>query len=301
MVKGGCPNAEKLRLIKKEEEEKGNHVIVLQKDFKSDETSFFNMELGSKCIFQNNILTFQPTSLTTSINEIKNRTSVCFHVSAYIKWIFDVKQISTNSKCQNAVLIDESGEIMVTMCQESLLCMEEDVCYTIIDMNRKDYFGLKLQSSRKTSVEVLPKVCDITLPDLTMYQNRENITVLLEAISTCSISDVTLSLIANCPGNNCSGSLIDPFLKITNFSECNQKVIVARCPKGITGNIDVENLTLHITGKIIGNIFRAGTCELYNSKTDELEEKLLLLENLKIGYNSKTLEVLKMVLMNERP
>ena len=49
--------------------------------------------------------------------------------------------------------------------------MEEDVWCTITDMNLKDYFGLNLQSSRKTSVEVLPKVCDITLPDLTMYQN----------------------------------------------------------------------------------------------------------------------------------
>ena len=84
--------------------------------------------------------------------------------------------------------------------------MEEDVWYIVTDMNLKDYFGLKLQSSRKTSVEVLPKVYDITLPDLTMYQNRENSTVSLEAISTSSISGVTLSLIANCPGNNCSGT-----------------------------------------------------------------------------------------------
>ena len=40
MAKGGCPNAEKLRLIKKEEEVKGNRVIFLQKIFKSDDTSF---------------------------------------------------------------------------------------------------------------------------------------------------------------------------------------------------------------------------------------------------------------------
>ena len=108
-----------------------------------------------------------------------------------------------------------------------------------------------------------------------------------------------MSLIANCPGNNYAGTLIDSFLKITNCGECNQKVIVARCPKDIIGNIDVENLTLHITEKIIDNIFGRGTCELYNNKTDELEEKLLLLENLKIIYNSKTFDVLKMVLMNE--
>ena len=75
MVKGGCPDAEKLRSIKKGEEEKDNRVIVLQKIFKLDDTSFFNMELGSKYIFQNNILPFQPTSLTRSINEIKNHTS----------------------------------------------------------------------------------------------------------------------------------------------------------------------------------------------------------------------------------
>ena len=30
MVKGGCSSAEKLRSIKKEEEEKGNLIIVLQ-------------------------------------------------------------------------------------------------------------------------------------------------------------------------------------------------------------------------------------------------------------------------------
>ena len=87
MAKGGCPHAEKLRLIKKEEEVKGNRVIFLQKIFKSDDTSFFNMELGSKYIFQN-IFPFRPTSLTTSINEIRNHTSGRFHVSACIKWIF---------------------------------------------------------------------------------------------------------------------------------------------------------------------------------------------------------------------
>ena len=52
--------------------------------------------------------------------------------------------------------------------------------------------------------------------------------------------------------------MIDPLLKITNCGGCNGKVIVARCPKGIIGNIDVENLTLHITGKTIGNIFGTG-------------------------------------------
>ena len=203
------------------------------------------------------------------------------------------KQISANSQCRNGVLIDESDEIMATMWWESLLRMEEDIWCTITDMNLKDYFGLKLQSSRKTSVEVLPKVCDITLPDLTMYQNRESRTVSLEAISASGISCVTLSLIANCAGNNCSGTLIDLFVKITNCRECNRKVIVARCPKGIVGNIDVENLILNITGKIIDNIFGTGTCELCNNKTDELEEKLSLMENLKIVYKSKTLKFWK--------
>ena len=149
MVKGGCPNAEKLRVIKKEEEEKGNLVIVLQKVFRSDDTSFFNMELGSKYIFQN-ILPFQSTLLTTSINKSKNHTSGCFLVSACIKWMSNVKQISSNSKCRNGVLIDKLGEIMVAMWRESLLCMEEDAWYTVTDMNLKDCFGLKLQSSRKT-------------------------------------------------------------------------------------------------------------------------------------------------------
>ena len=46
-----------------------------------------------------------------------------------------------------------------------------------------------------------------------MYQNRENSTVVLEAISTSGMSGVTLSLIANCPGDNFSRTLIDPFLK----------------------------------------------------------------------------------------
>ena len=132
LVKGSCPNAAELILIKKEKEEKGNSVIVLQKVFKSDDTSFSNMELGSKYIFQNNILPFQPTSLTTSINEINNHTSGCFHVSVWIKWMSDVKQISSTSKCRKGVLIDDSGEIMVTMWRESLLCTEENVwfyCY----------------------------------------------------------------------------------------------------------------------------------------------------------------------------
>ena len=56
------------------------------------------------------------------------------------------------------------------------------------------------------------------------------------------------------------------------------------------GNIDVENLTLNITGKIIDDIFGSGTCELYNNKTVELKEKLFLLENLKIVHNSKPLK-----------
>ena len=257
------------------------------------------MEAGSKYFFQNNILSFQATLLTAGINKIKNHTSGCFSVSACIKWTSNVKQISSDSKCQNGILIDESGKIMVTMWQESLLCMKEDVQYTVTDMNFKDYFGLRLQSSRKTSVEALPKVCNVTWPDLAMYQNRENSTLLLQTISTSGISGVTLSLISNCPGNNCSGTLIDPFLKITNGGEYNRKVIVVRCPKGIIGNNDIETLTLPITGKIIDNIFGTGTCELYNNKTDELEEKLLLLENLEITYNLKTLNILKILLLNE--
>ena len=122
IVEVGCPNAEKLRLFENEEEEKGNFVIVLQKVFKSADTNLFNVEVGSKYIFQNNSLPFQPLLLTTSINEI------------------------------------------------NLSCMEEDVWYAVTDMNLK-YFGMNLQSSRKTSVEALPEVYDIALPDRNMYQN----------------------------------------------------------------------------------------------------------------------------------
>ena len=189
-----------------------------------------------------------------------------------------------------------SGKTMVTMWGESLLCMEDYVWYTAADINVKDYFRLKLQSSGKTSVEAQPKVFDITWPDLTMYKNRENSTMLLVAISTSGISGITLSQITNCPRNNCSGTFIDPSLKTTNCSECNQKFIVVRCPKDISGNIDIKNLTLHITGKIINDIFGTGTCELYNNKRDELEEKLPLLENVKITNNSKTLDIFKIVL-----
>ena len=46
-----------------------------------------------------------------------------------------------------------SGKTMVTMWGESLLCMEDYVWYTAADINVKDYFRLKLQSSGKTSVE----------------------------------------------------------------------------------------------------------------------------------------------------
>ena len=44
------------------------------------------------------------------------------------------------------------------MWQESLLFMKEDVWYTVTDMNVKDYYGLKLQSPGKASVEALPKI-----------------------------------------------------------------------------------------------------------------------------------------------
>ena len=128
--------------------------------------------------------------------------------------------------------------------------------FTVTDMNLKDYFGLKVQSSRKISVEVLSKFCDITLPDLTMYQNRERSTVSLEAISTSGISHchwllTVLKIIVQ-----------HTFLKIKNCGEFNQNAIVARSPKYIIGNIDIENLTLHITGKMIDDIFETGTCEL---------------------------------------
>ena len=103
MVKGGCPNAEKLRLIKKEEGEKGILVIVLKKGFKSDDAILFNIELGSKYIFQNNSITFQPFPLATSIKEIKNHNSRCFHVSAT-----DVKHVSSNLKCRNGILMSQA-------------------------------------------------------------------------------------------------------------------------------------------------------------------------------------------------
>ena len=124
MVKGGCPNAEKLRLIKKEEEEKGILVIVLQKGFKSDDAKLFKIELASKYIFQNNSITFQPFPLATSIKEIKNHNTRCFHVSAS-----DVKHVSSNLKCRNGILIHESGKIMVTMWEKFTMCERRCMVY----------------------------------------------------------------------------------------------------------------------------------------------------------------------------
>ena len=91
------------------------------------------------------------------------------------------------------------------------------------------------------------------------------------------------------------------FLKIKNCGEFNQNAIIARSPKYIIGNIDIENLTLHITGKMIDDIFETGTCELDNNKTDELKEKLLLFGKSKNYLKFKTLDVFKMVLMKKEP
>ena len=71
IVKSGYLNAEKLRVIKTEEEEKGNCIIILKKVFKSDDISFFNMGLGHKYIFQNNILPFEPNSLTKVLKKLR--------------------------------------------------------------------------------------------------------------------------------------------------------------------------------------------------------------------------------------
>lgn len=270
--------------------------------FQSVDTIFFNPSHGSSFQFVDTEINFQKINFCTKISTIKEKDGGVFDVVGKIKWIGENKETVTGT-CRECILADNTGDICLTIWKESMISkIEEDVTYRITFLQIKNYFGAKLSTSGKSSMEKLSQKFEIKWPSVSAYldnegaQGRE-----LKTINKAELCGILITAKTLCPGEECRSVITDTNTKITKCLKCNRKVVVSKCSIDLTGTVDLlPDISLKFDYTQIDALFGQGTSNLYLNKISQLEEKMLELENIDITYDVKQ-HTIKSMSISKKP
>jgi len=271
-------------------------IISFKRVFVSNDTTFFNISKGSTYVFEEEKkMSFKKDELCTSIKDIQTKDSGMFDVIVSIKWLADKKEVSNGSICRECIIADDTGDMSLTIWRDSLISLfEENVTYKITDLNLKNYFGLKLSTSGKTSFEKRPKEIKITWPDLAKYRFEESTIKNRKTLKKAELCGVVISCQLLCSGVDCRNVLEENDSKIITCRKCKRQSFTSKCPMEVIGKLDIDDLTLNFSVNVIDDLFGEGTCSFYITKISELEKKILLLEFLDVVYDIRTLDVVSL-------
>ena len=199
-------------------------------------------------------------------------------------------------KVREAVVCDNTSYFPMSVWEE-LIDIKENTWYLFSDVTIKHYEGKKLQTTpHSTAEEVkLEEVVDWTLVpeelmapgDSTAHRVSRNST-----ITSADVVSVGINLYPICVNEKCARKVqILPGEKIVKCNNCLRKMLSSKCPCGLNCTLDVEaddaQITLTVFPTELGIFFQEDIIDTYTEKPDELEEKLLSLDNIDITYNKK--------------
>ena len=274
--------------------------VKLYKLSRKGDTTFFNHKYGSKCDKLEYELPFHSRLLFTPIDEVSEQlTTTNLHGSIF--WIDEKIQTTPNNKeYKQAVLKDETGEIRLTVWGVYLMEeLKEGQWYDISDVNIKNYYGIKLETSPVTVTSLIMGKKKLNKPNIQEYvdiqtSNSQGNNERIENPTILSVS-VTEEFYCMFCKEVVKKEMNNMFVKCDN-EKCNRRFLANKCLPVQHGVLDIEvlqkPLSLQFTVDAIANLINP------QDDTNKIEEKLLVLEDIAVTYkkngNLVGIEMLKM-------
>ena len=273
--------------------------------YRSNDIYFFNPINGSSLSFTPTTLSFPYSSFasfTTKLQDVPTSVASQIHVYCQLKFLGAKKQAPGGSWFRNAVIYDSSSDIFLTVWNHTLFDIVEEKDLYITELKIKEYFGLQLATQSNSNImycetsvlEPLPAV------KLASYRARAQGTITPSEIVVPGIVGATFTSSISCPSEKCrTGQIIPP--EQGNIGKCNEcssgRVNMKLAKYSITGEIKIDDDVLYINEEGIDAVFGDGVAKIYSKKPDDLADKFLEMEDLKIVYDSKSKNIVYVEVM----
>ena len=193
---------------------------------------------------------------------------------------------------QEGILMDVTGHMPLTVWGNYISKIIENRWYQITDEVIRKYHCTKLLTTPISIFEEIGKEStrDWSGVDIANYLNHEKVEKekLLKEITLPKIMNVSLSTNSICTNKSCRNKVkVTAGENIAKCISCNRKMLVKVCIDGFEGYIDVKSeddqvVTLQTDSQVLLNYF---DIKKGDTNLDELEDKLLELEDFSIAYN----------------
>ena len=202
--------------------------------------------------------------------------------------ISDTSTVGTrNLKMVEAILLDTTGKIKISMFEENIASVRQGSIYKILNSRVRCWNGAKKLTTTPTSIisqtedETLK---EMAIEDVLTEENDESTLVVpfIKSVEKVEVYSVCLQ---------CSKKLLQATASlIVKCDRCKHSMILSNCQKRISVHFTVESQDV-TTLTVFENILRSVIPEMGEISEEELIERLLLLNNVRITYNSVTLIV----------
>ena len=263
---------------------------------------FFNSYRGSRIQPSTEVNFSCDNNEKVSIDVIKQHTTGSFDVSGCMKWLSDIKAVTTQEEktkhLREAVLYDETGDMPLTLWEEHFEKIKEFKWYHFTRLNLKNFYGLKLSSSKSTSIT--EEDGDTPIPQLDKeevdkYVERSNITFKNQQhITLCcpEISNLSVELYFGCSNNQCKRQVsFLPGKKIINCIHCSRTMRADKCEQMFKCNLSLGEIELDLPSEIISSFLDVNVIDMCLNDMDNFKETILFLENIDYIYNIKNIIV----------
>ena len=203
------------------------------------------------------------------------------------------KSVCFEKRVRDAIISDNKSHMQISIWEEVIDNVEEDVWYTITDVTTKDYYGIKLTTTTKSDIvkEEIDTPVDWSAVPVDDYSTA--LTAAPNATQLCCPDIISAKIYKYpiCASAKCGKKVnIVPGEPLVRCTACTRRMLPKKCPLGLHCVLEVQhNDKDHILTIFSAQLtsFLNEEIETYCDDTDSLEERILMMENVDITYNKK--------------
>eukprot|EP00794_Sanderia_malayensis_P006495 gene6495-biopygen4810 len=250
---------------------------------------FFNGNTGSTMVDAERLPFHYQPLVPVNVSSILNEpVQGSFAVEGKLKWKQEGRTVfvgatRTQKTVRDATLADGTGYITISVWENLVDEVQEDIPLRFTDVIRQDFNGIKLTTTISTQVSD----CDSKFPCIDWSQISA--TEQPDIICCPTVQCVKIDAFETCINISCKKKLTPyPGQKVATCNVCKRKMLIERCPKTFTVEITVENsggkqYVLTAFPKAVIDYFG----EDMKLDTAALEEAILSLQEVDIEVNVK--------------
>ena len=232
-----------------------------------------------------------------SIRNIKSKNTGSFDVRGAIKWLFPAEEVDSHGEqksLREAILYDENDHVAITIWENLLEEISEETMYLFQNIFLKDFYGLKLTTTRATIVSSEGPV-SFTLPQdaVTTYMelNKQLKNRLHPKICCPKVVPVTLDVFPGCTNIACGRPVVViPDQPSTSCQQCNTTMKVSKCPCIFHCTLTFEDMEkpLNLPLEVLQSYLQQDVIKLCSKENiKSFKDSLLFIEKVDYFYNTK--------------